>query len=100
MEEVAAVPDAVSELAGAEAPRRGEDVDRLQQARLAGAVAAEEQVRAPRGLPGEGLQVAEAGGGELDEHRRRLSVDLGVQPTGKPSYDGARDGRGRPLPPL
>ena len=48
VEGAGAVPRAVADLGGAEAAGGGEHVDRLQQARLAGAVAAEQEMRARR----------------------------------------------------
>ena len=59
---------AVAELGGAEAPRGSEHVDRLEEARLAGTVAAEHEVGAPFRPPDQRLQVAEAVGGQLGEH--------------------------------
>jgi hypothetical protein len=63
------VTGAVTELRGAEAPGGGEGVDRLEQAGLAGAVAAQQQVRAGARLPGQVLEVAEAAGFEAEEQR-------------------------------
>jgi hypothetical protein len=65
---------AVGDLGGAEAAGGGEDVRRFDQAGLAGAVAAEEQVRAGPGPPQQRLQVAETFGGELGEQLRSSSA--------------------------
>jgi hypothetical protein len=65
------VAHAVGEARRAEALGGGEDVDGFEEAGLAGAVAAEEEVTAGLGLPGERLEVAEAAGGELAEQAGR-----------------------------
>jgi hypothetical protein len=68
------VAHAVGELVGAEAAGGGERVGRLDQAGLAGAVAAEKKVRAGPGPPDERLQVAEVFGGDLSEQLRSSSA--------------------------
>lgn len=57
-----AVPRARGEIGGAEALRRRREVDRLEQARLAGAVAAEQQVSSFAGCEGGIGEVAEGAG--------------------------------------
>jgi hypothetical protein len=60
---------AVANLGGTEAPGGGQDVDRLQEAGLAGAVPPEKEVRSRSRLPREGLQVTEVAEDEMGEHR-------------------------------
>jgi hypothetical protein len=55
----AAVPAALCQAARAEAARRGENVDRLEQAGLAGAIGAEKETGAGARLPVERLEIAE-----------------------------------------
>jgi len=64
-----AVAGAVRDLGSAKAARGGRDVDGFEEARLAGAVASEKEVRAGAGLPGQGLQISEVSGGEPGEQR-------------------------------
>jgi hypothetical protein len=64
------MPRAIGDLGGAEAAGGGERVDRFEEAGLAGAVAAEQEVRSRPGLPAERLQVAEVAGGEVSEQLR------------------------------
>jgi hypothetical protein len=62
---------AVGDLVGAEAAGGGDDVDRFEETGLAGAVAAEEEVRAPPRPPVEGLQIAEVVDQELGDQEIR-----------------------------
>ncbi|MES1211654.1 MAG: hypothetical protein ABUL63_04915 [Acidobacteriota bacterium] len=70
LEAAAVVADAVFQARGAEAAGGGEDVDGLEQARLAGAVAAEEEVGARPRPPFERLEVAEVEQGQMGEQGR------------------------------
>src|SRR6185295_4615140 len=72
VEGAGAVARAVGDLGGAKAARGGEHVDGLQEARLARAVAAEQEMGAGRRAPGEGLEVAKVARGEMGERAQIL----------------------------
>ena len=69
VEGAGAVARAVGDLRSAKAAGGGGDVDGFEETRLTGAVAAQEEMRAGTGLPGEGLQVPEVADGEASEQR-------------------------------
>ncbi len=93
-EGVGAVPDALGEARGAEAPGGGDGVGPFEEAGLAGAVAPHEEVPARAGLPGEMGEVAEGLGFEAGEQASTLSSRA------KPRDLGGNGARGHLLRPL